>query len=584
MRSTPHFTAIAALCGICGSAGAQSFSFASAPPARHSGADCPRFLAGAPRPFTQEAVERGVVYPVGFSSGFSIGLGSGAFVDLDLDGDPDIVAIGREDGLVGFFENDGAGFFTDRSAASGAPMLPEAGAVCAADYDADGDLDLFINNVNLDDTLLRNDGGFFFTDVTVQAGVGGGLGSGGGSTWGDINGDGWLDLYVSNRTGTPFFDSPLEYTDVRNRLYLNLGDGTFVDIAPNLGVDEDAFTLTSAFFDYDRDGDTDLYVGNDISALCKQWSNTLYENVGGAFVDVTAFSGTESCTDTMGIGVGDFDGNLYPDLYCTNTPQAPGNTLMLNNADGTFSSVSVAAGTDSFALGWGCLFFDHDNDTRQAIFVCNRGAPNRLYDFREPWPCEDIAQAMNVDHVGSTYNVSTADIDADGDLDLLVQDISDNLRLYINHEGERRPWIRLRVVGEAPNRHAVGALLRVETPSKAQISEVLIGGNNYRSQNELVQHFGLGEHCRTTQVHVRWPDGQERTLFGYEGDAVWSIFPPSMLGDSDFDGCLTMVDLWSMLASVGPVRPGSEIHDIDGDGRVGANDWRLLLVRVGIER
>eukprot|EP00913_Durusdinium_trenchii_P005874 g5486.t1 len=584
MLSIQYTTSLLSITAICCSASAQLHTTVAGQPGKVAGVRCPIVIAGDQRPFTQEAAERGVIYPVGFSSGFSIGLGSGAFVDVDADGDPDIVAIGREDGLIGFFENDGTGHFTDRSAASGAPLLPEAGAICAADYDADGDLDLFINNVNIDDTLLRNEGGFFFTDVTAQAGVGGGLGSGGGSTWGDINGDGWLDLYVSNRTGTPFYDSPLEYTDVRNRLYLNLGDGTFVDVAPNLGVDEDAFTLTSAFFDYDRDGDADLYVGNDISALCKQWSNTLYENVGGAFVDVTAFSGTESCTDTMGIGIGDFDGNLYPDLYCTNTPQAPGNTLMLNNADGTFSSVSVAAGTDSFALGWGCLFFDHDNDTRQALFVCNRGAPNRLYDYREPWPCEDIARPMKLDHVGSTYNVSTADIDADGDLDLLVQDISDDLRLYINHEGERRPWIRLRVVGEAPNRHAVGALLRVETPAKAQISEVLIGGNNYRSQNELVQHFGLGEFCRTTEIHVQWPDAQERTLTGYKGYATWSVFPPSMLGDSNFDGEYTQTDINAMLASFGPVRPGSEIHDIDGDGHIGAGDWRLLMARVGIDR
>ncbi|MEZ6242550.1 MAG: FG-GAP-like repeat-containing protein [Phycisphaerales bacterium] len=535
---------------------------------------------GPARPFTEEAIARGVVYPVAYSSGFSIGLGGGAFVDLDADGDPDIVAIGREDGLVGLFENDGTGHFTNRSIGSGIPLLRVACAVCAADYDADGDMDIFINNTNTDDALLRNDGGFHFTDVTLAAGVGGGQGTGGGSTWGDFDGDGWLDLYVSNRTHTPILPSLTNYSTVRNRLYKNMGDGTFIDVAPALGVDEDAQTLVSAFLDYDLDGDADLYVGNDNSALCKQWTNTLYQNVGGTFVNVTAFSGTESCTDTMGIGIGDFDGNLFPDLYCTNTPLPLGNTLMLNNGDGTFDSVAEPTGTSSYALGWGCMFFDHDNDTHPAIFVCNRGWPNRLYDYSPTWPCPDRAAQMHLDDPDFTYNVSTADIDADGDLDLLVQDLSQNLHLYINHEGERRPWIRFHVVGEAPNNDAVGALLQIDTPGGSQISEVLIGGNNYRTQNELVQHFGLGAYCNTTQVHVRWPDSQERTLTNYEGGSVWTVFPPSMLGDSNGDGRIDAIDVHHLVVGLGPVRPGFESVDMNGDATIDLRDMVLLIDRM----
>jgi len=257
---------------------------------------------------------------------------------------------------------------------------------------------------------------------------------------------------------------------------------------------------------------------------------------------------------------------------------------MLNNGDGTFDSVSQPSGTASYALGWGCLFFDHDNDTHQALYVCNRGWANHLFDSAPGWPCPDIAPQMDVDFLGLTYNVSAADIDADGDLDLLVQEVDGNLLLYINHEGERRPWIRFAVAGEAPNRDAVGALLRVDTPGGSQISEVLIGGNNYRSQNELVQHFGLGEYCRTTSVQVDWPDGQQRTLSNYEAGHVWNLYPPSMLGDSNADGRVDAFDLHRLLASLGPVRPGLEALDMDGDAALDALDVLAVFDRMRAPR
>ncbi|MFI4896899.1 MAG: ASPIC/UnbV domain-containing protein, partial [Phycisphaerales bacterium JB059] len=191
---------------------------------------------------------------------------------------------------------------------------------------------------------------------------------------------------------------------------------------------------------------------------------------------------------------------------------------------------------------------------------------------------------IGLDHDGISYNVSCADVDGDGDLDLLVQDVFGPLKLFINNEGSRRHWVRFRVVGENPNPNAIGAIVRCFVEGDLQVSEVLAGGNNYRTQNELVAHFWLDDACTVDSVGVQWMDGQQRTLSGYNADETWSLYPPSMLGDSNFDGEFTQSDLTDLLASVGPVHPGTEIHDMNGDGHIGAPDWNLLLARVGIER
>ena len=140
------------------------------------------------------------------------------------------------------------------------------------------------------------------------------------------------------------------------------------------------------------------------------------------------------------------------------------------------------------------------------------------------------------------------------------------------------------MVGENPNPDAVGAIVHCFVEGDLQVSEVLAGGNNYRTQNELIAHFGLDDACTVDSVGVQWTDGQQRTLTGYNADKTWSLYPPSMLGDSNRDGEFTQSDLTDLLASLGPVQPGTEILDMNGDGKIGPRDWNLLLARVGIER
>jgi len=526
---------------------------------------------GEPVAFTEEAIERGIEYVV---AGNNAGAGCAAFADLNGDDLADVVAVGAESGIVGVYENVGDGRFEDRSPESGIPALAKPAGITAADYDADGDLDLFITNIQNHNTLLRNDGDFKFADVTEALGVGGfAVGPSGGSAWGDYDGDGWLDLYVSNRTEP---SPPL----LENRLYRNLQGAGFTDVAPQLGVeDSGAPTLTVAFLDYDRDGDADLHLGTDKGNQCVQEQDRTFENVGGAYIDVTKETNTQACTDTMGIAVGDFDGNLLPDMYTTNTPS--GNALMMQERPGEFVYRQDEAGVGSFAIGWGCSFIDYDNDADQELYVCNVGADNRLYDPTDGWPSEDLAEQLGLDHPGPSYNISYADIDEDGDLDLLLQDIPGRVRLYINHEGQRRQWVRLRVRGEHPNLHAIGAVVRVRTGDRWQAREVLAGGNNYRSQSELTLTFGLGRAERIDEVIVDWPGGTSRSFTGLSARKVWTLMPPPLLGDGDGDGRIDRNEIVELLWAMGrDVEPGMEHMDFDGDGRIDADDWVAMLGRV----
>ena len=518
--------------------------------------------APAAEPFTEEATLRGIDYIPMQTHTHGQGL---AFIDLDGDGDPDAVMVGRIDGVVGVYENDGTGHFIDHSATSGIGPALKSSGVTAADFDRDGDLDLHISRWTEPDMLLRNEGGFVFHDVAAESGIGAAVGSHTGSAWGDYDNDGWPDLYVSNWWGP-------------SRLYHNLGDGTFEERAVLLGVDLPNTPLFQAVFvDFDRDGDADLYVASDRGTLCETegWQNHLFENVGGTFVDISEASGTAACVDAMCIAIGDFDDNRYMDFYITNTPG--GNALLLNQGDGTFSEGAADAGVLVNQTGWGAVFFDYNNSGSLDLYVCNGNAPNVLFDNDSAWPCNEVSAQMNVDVGGYSYTLATADIDNDGDLDFLLENRFETIRLFINHEGEAKRWAKFDVVGEGPSRYAIGANIDVRTGADWQIREV-IAGSNYKNQNELVQHFGLGSAAAMDEVFVMWPGGATRTLYNLVANQTWTLYPTDKLGDGDHDGdrdlddFVTFAGCYDMLFA-----PGCEMMDFDGSSVVDLADFEAFL-------
>ncbi|MDX1387549.1 MAG: CRTAC1 family protein [Acidobacteriota bacterium] len=466
-------------------------------------------------PYTEEAVARGIDYLVE-QGDWGSGYGSGvAFADLDGDGDPDVVVTGDVFGNVALYENDGTGQFTDRSSTSGIARFESPSGVVVGDYDGDQDLDLYFTQWEHPNALYENVGGFQFVDVTSTAQVGDD-GAGMGAAFGDYDGDGWLDLYVANRTlpaGDPQFPP--------NRMYHNLGNGQFEEVGATLGVDDAGSSFQGVFFDYDLDGRLDLYVSTDKGTTV--FTNRLYRNLGGTFEDVSASSGADAIGDLMGVGIGDFDRNGYPDIYTTNIPV--GNFLLLNQGDGTFIDGTAAAGVGAFATGWATHFLDIENDGDEDLFVANN-APNMLFRYGGSFPVPEIAAAMGLADAGNAFCAAIADIEGDGDLDILIQNLGGKIQLYVNHNNDAADgshnWFAVTLTGSGGNLHAVGARIDIEAGGQRQSRQVF-AGIGYKSSSSLVQHFGLGSLTTVDRMVVTWPGGAQTSMVGLPANQRYAL-------------------------------------------------------------
>jgi hypothetical protein len=554
---------------------------------------------GAPSAFTEEAVARGLAFTMGPYPQVQGYVGQGAgFVDIDDDGDPDVVVIGDASGRVGIYENIGGGIFVDRTENSGIPIMQQQEGFAAADYDADGFLDLYITQANnRPNFLMKSNGDFTFVDVTASTGVNNGASTTTGPSWGDYNHDGWPDLYVSNYAQS-------------NALYRNNGGVNFSNLAGALGVTGGPVSLSfqTVWTDYDRDGDRDLYLSNDRAPLDFP-KNFLWRNDDGLFTDVSVASGADESIFSMGIGAGDIDNNGYPDLYLTNVnavdssgtpdPYDGENPLLLNQGDGTFLEDCATWAVCNFNTSWGAIFFDWDNDTFKDLYVNNQFDPNHFFHCTGAPPCTEMSQALAVE--GSfdpdfnydddlptiaSYTSAVADVDGDGDLDLLVNilGIDGRVELYINQEGQKHNYVRFDIVGEHPNVFALGASVETTVAGQTQYYESHAGGNNYLGQNELIVHVGLGTAESVDQTLVQWPSigpaGPTRTLTDLPANETWTLYPPSLLCDADSDG----IDYDDFVAFSGcymaGFTPGCEMMDFDGDSNIHSDDVAACYVTV----
>ncbi|UCE19883.1 MAG: VCBS repeat-containing protein [Gemmatimonadota bacterium] len=239
---------------------------------------------------------------------------------------------------------------------------------------------------------------FIFTNVASLAGVGY-RGKGYGVAWGDYDGDGYLDMYITN-------DGP-------NILYRNNGHGTFTDVAIQAGVDQPAEGTGAAFFDYDNDGDLDIYVENYYSA------DILYRNDGdGTFTDVTHDAGLGHTGWNGGTAIGDYNNDGYLDIYISVHTGA--NVLYKNNGDGTFTDVTPRAGVGDTGYGTGVAFADYDNDGDADLYVGNQGYPDILYRNNGDGTFSDVTSMAMLGHPGHSSCPEFGDFDNDGDLDLYL--------------------------------------------------------------------------------------------------------------------------------------------------------------------
>jgi enediyne biosynthesis protein E4 len=492
-------------------------------------------------------------------------MGSGGlFFDYDNDGWIDVLLL--DGGSIGsaeagrqahhrLYRNRGNGSFEDVTAKSGIAHGGYGMGACAADYDNDGSVDVYITNVG-PNVLYRNTGHGTFEDVTKIAGVGSPLWSTS-CAFADFDRDGYVDLFVTNYVdagitnnkycGDPgrhlrVYCHPLTYQPLPNVLYHNNGNGTFTDITSQAGIARykgNGLGVTVA--DYDDDGWPDVFVAND------SVPNFLFHNEGkGVFREVGLLAGVAVATDGkaragMGTDFGDYDGDGRLDLIVTNH-EFEGATLFRNLGQGLFGEATVASGIGPPTLPWvgfGTVLFDYDNDGRLDLAVVNGHVVDNTASFRagstytQPrllfrntgmGRFEDVSRisgpAFAVERVGRT--LVAGDIDNDGDLDLLVTNTGQAAEVLRNDGGNRGHALLVRLVGQSSNRDGIGARLRLMTGQTTQVREVK-AGSSYLGQNDLRQHFGMGAADVAGRLEVRWPSGRTDVAERVPADSIVTV-------------------------------------------------------------
>ena len=482
-----------------------------------------------------------------------------AFIDYDNDGWVDILLLGGTR-LEGFpkgkeptnrlYRNNRNGRFIDVTSKSGLARTGWASAVCAGDYDNDGNEDLFITYWG-QNVLYHNDGGGRFTDVTRKAGLGAeGNRWGSGCTFIDYDRDGDLDLFVANYLkfdiataadpgkggncmwkGIPVNCGPKGLPTDTNLFYRNNGDGTFTDVSDPSGIGKvrDRYPMTAVATDYDGDGWTDIYVA------CDSTASILYRNKGdGTFTDVALETGSAYNEDGqaqagMGVSVGDYNGDGYPDIFKTHfADDLP--VLYKNTERGFFEDASRAAGFDHTRyVQWGTGIFDFDNDGWPDILTVTGNVYPEVEKYFKEYPhrsprlvyrnlgngrFKDVSaqSGPGVTTPHSSRGCAFGDFDNDGDIDVLIMNMNEPPSLLRNdYTSAQKPgannWLKLKLIGVKSNRSAIGARALLRVGPRQQAQEVA-SQSSYYSHNDMRLHFGLGASKKADSVEIRWPSGQ----------------------------------------------------------------------------
>jgi hypothetical protein len=480
-------------------------------------------------------------------------LGSGcAFLDYDNDGWQDLLLVNSmnwperkgQRSLPALYHNNKNGTFTDVTAQAGLAVEMYGFGCAAADYDNDGNIDIYLTGLG-PDYLFRNLGGGKFQNVTAKAGVDD-PGFSTSAAWLDYDKDGKLDLFVCNYVEwsvekdlhctldgkNKSYCTPESYKGQSSTLYHNRGDGTFENVTRQAGLhDPTSKSLGVALIDYDRDGWMDLFVANDTQP------NKLYRNKGdGTFVDNAmaagvAFSEAGVARAGMGVDAADYDGSGRASLIIGNFSNEM-MALYHNEGTGLFideAPTSTIGQTSLLTLTFACFFFDYDLDGLQDIYAANGHVADDIsavqpkvkyaeppHVFRnlgrkqfEP-ATPKLGQALQKPIVGR--GAAYGDFDNDGDLDLLITSNNGPARLLRNDGGNQNNLIRVRAIGTASNRDGIGAVLTAKTQTGGALWSVVKTGSSYCSQSEMPLTFGLGKSDRVTSLEITWPNGKKETI------------------------------------------------------------------------
>ena len=436
------------------------------------------------------------------------------------------------------YRNDGAWKFTDVTDQAGVGDTGYGLGAAAADYDNDGDQDLYLSNFG-PNVLYQNRGDGTFSNVTAEAGVRNGKRFGAGVCFLDVEKDGDLDLYAANYIvfscdmhvphtimGVPSYRAPQDYTPDADTLYRNNGDGTFDDVSVESGVAAHAGTgmgMVSA--DYDNDGDTDVFVCNDVMG------NFLFQNDGtGGFDEVALITGVAynfsgTWLSSMGVDCGDYNNDGWLDFFMTDY-QGELPALYRNSGEGFFEDATLHARAGIRAgpyVNWGTGFVDFDNDGDRDLFIaCGHLQDNiELRDDSTEYLARNIllmntgdGKFLDVSDAGgdgmspklSSRGTGFDDLDNDGDADVVILNSRREPTILRNDSPNDHHWIQIRLRGTKTNRDGVGARVRVVAGDLAQVDEVH-SGRGYQSHHGMRLHFGLGHRDRVDRIEVRWIGG-----------------------------------------------------------------------------
>jgi hypothetical protein len=458
------------------------------------------------------------------------------------------------------YKNNGDGTFTDVAEAAGVANLNAEGGVMDAvwgDFDNDGWTDLYIVKWSAPNQLFRNNRDGTFTNITESSGTGD-VSNGNAAIWFDYNGDGLLDIYIGN-----YFrpDSDLwhlsstvimqdDFEQARNAgpnvLYRNNGDGTFTNVAHELGVDDTGWTLDVGACDLFNTGHMDLYLANDFG------QDIIFKNNGnGTFTNVTKSALPIDTRKGMNVDFADLDGDGYPDIYVANVTQpgylVEGNFLWQNNRDGTFTNKAVEIGIENGGWGWGAKFVDFDNDGEMEIVAANgfvsagtgdywyylgtmATTPGLIVADASHWPTigdksisgyqpsrlfvkegthyNDIALDAGMTDLYDGRGVCVTDFDNDGLPEVFIANQGAPLVLYKNYPAHKNHWLGLHLIGQGKcNRDAIGTRVTITVGDNHYVKWV-DPGSGFASQSERRLRFGLGSYTKVDAIEIRWADGR----------------------------------------------------------------------------
>ena len=452
--------------------------------------------------------------------------------------------------------------FEDQSSNANVGTAPGSTGIAVADYNNDGWDDLFIAAADGNSVLLENQHDGTFSDKTQEAGL---IipGNANAPLWGDLNNDGYIDLFVgsNDRAG-------------EGRIFQGSASGQFVDVSELAGIDLSAIVGSASLGDYDNDGLLDLFIATreaedrlyrnrsnsnvlsfeDISdrariggdsitiAMQATWvdidrdqdldlfavhdgnvQSRLYEN--HAFlplIDTSYSSDLKVARSAMGVSWGDYNNDGWPDVYITNIDQG---NLFKNLGNGDFVDVTTETGTRLNGMSWGVVFADFDNDGDEDIFIGNTFDFDGRYSFlyeNQNGQFVNIARDAGAALGTNTFGVATGDFNNDGLVDLIVADFGGDNRLLVNRSESPGNWVQLQLQGSSVNAMSVGATVEAVVGEK-RFYRTISAGSSFCSQVSPRVHFGLGEATRIDTLRVTWGKERVQELVGIEANQLYNL-------------------------------------------------------------